>query len=159
MHKLDVSLTVRAEGSLRVVILLFTLISLEACTSVQPTPTPADQFTVPTPANGQAVVFGRIISDITGKPIHRVRVAFAEVIRNEESAIFVDDAALSPFAETDTEGRFVVPNLPPKEYVIAIGDPFGLNDVVRNTDGLPKIWNIEAGQQLDIGEVRVNIGY
>ncbi len=156
---MDVSQAVQMEGSLRIIILVFTLLGLVACTSVQPTPTPADQFTIPTPANGQAVVSGRILSDITGKPIYRVRVAFAQVIRNEESAIFVDDAALSPYVETDTEGRFVISNLPPKEYVIVIGDPFGMNDVVRNADGLPKIWNIEAGQQLDIGEVRVNIGY
>ncbi len=104
------------------------------------------------------MVFGRVLSSITGQPIYRVRVAFAEVYRNEETAIFVDDAAFSPSAETDASGRFVLSNLSPKEYVIVIGDPFGLNDVVRNPDGLPKIWNIEADQQIDIGDVRVNIG-
>lgn len=133
------------------------LISLVACSTPQLAPTP-EAFIIPTPENGQAVVFGRVLSSITGQPIYRVRVAFAEVYRNEETAIFVDDAAFSPFAETDASGRFVLPNLSPKEYVIVIGDPFGLNDVVRNPDGLPKIWNIEAGQQIDIGDVRVNIG-
>jgi hypothetical protein len=146
------------EGALRTIIVLCLLLSLTACTTAQPTPTPTDELIIPTPVSGQAVVYGRVLSSITGQPIYRVRVAFAEVIRNGETAIFVDDAAFSPFAETDTDGRFVLPDLPPKEYVIVIGDPFGLNDVVRNPDGLPKVWNIEAGQQLDIGEVRVNIG-
>lgn len=143
---------------MRTIVMMLMLLSFVACSSPQPPPTPADTFTVPTPVNGQAVVFGRVLSSITGQPIYRVRVAFAEVLRNEDSAIFVDDAAFSPSVDTDTLGRFVITNLPPKEYVIVIGDPFGPNDVVRNADGLPRIWNIEPGQQLDIGDVKVNIG-
>ncbi|MDW8403657.1 carboxypeptidase regulatory-like domain-containing protein [Chloroflexus sp.] len=143
---------------MRTITILLLFVVLTACSTAQPTPTPASPFTVPTPASGQAVVFGRVLSSITGQPIYRVRVAFAEVFRNEESAIYVDDAAFTPSAETDTAGRFVLPNLPPKEYVIVVGDPFGPNDIVRNPDGTPRIWKIEAGQQLDIGDVKVNIG-
>lgn len=143
---------------MRTIAMLLMLLSLVACSVSQPTPTPASDFTIPTPEDGKAVVFGRVLSSLTGQPIYRVRVAFAEVLRNEDSAIFVDDAAFTPFVETDPTGRFVISNLPPKEYVIVIGDPFGPNDVVRNADGLPRIWKIEPGQQLDIGDVKVNIG-
>ncbi len=144
---------------MRTVIILLMLISLVACSAPQPASTPVNAFTVPTPTSGEAVVFGRVLSSISGQPIYRVRVAFAEVLRNEDTAIFVDDAGLSPFAETDQDGRFVVPNLQPKEYVIVVGDPLGPNDVVRDpATGLPRIWNIQAGQQIDTGDLRVNIG-
>lgn len=143
---------------MRYLALVLGLALLVACTTTQPTPSSSNNFVVPTPVNGKAVVFGQVLSKITGNPIYRVRVAFAEVLRNEDTAIFVDDAGLTPFVETDRSGRFVMPDLLPKEYVIVIGDPFGPNDVVRNDDGLPRIWNIEAGQQIDIGIVQVNIG-
>lgn len=142
---------------MRTIVILLALLSLIACSAAPSTPTPTNALIVPTPASGQAVVVGRILSSITGKPIYRVRVAFAEVLRNEESAIYVDDVAFTPATETDTAGRFVLPDLPPKEYVIVVGDPFGQNDVVRNSDGSPRIWKIEAGQQLDVGELRVKI--
>ncbi|WP_298819162.1 carboxypeptidase regulatory-like domain-containing protein [Chloroflexus sp.] len=145
---------------MRSIAFLLALVSLIACSTTQSVPTSTTpNVVIPTPTSGEAVVFGRVLSSITGQPIYRVRVAFAEVLRNEETAIFVDDTGLSPFAETDLEGRFVVPNLPPKEYVIVVGDPFGLNDVVRDpTTGLPRIWSIEAGKQIDAGDLTVNIG-
>lgn len=140
---------------------LAVLLMLISCTTQQPSASSTIDRVVPTPVNGQAVASGRVLSVITGKPIYRVRVAFAEVIRGEgNDAIYVDDGGLTtPSAETDQDGYFIIPALPPKEYVIVVGDPLGPNDVVRNPDTkLPRIWKIEPNQQLDLGEIKVNIG-
>ncbi|RMD74570.1 MAG: carboxypeptidase regulatory-like domain-containing protein [Chloroflexi bacterium] len=144
------------------VAVLAVLVNIVACANQSTSSLPHSLPLAPTPRSGQAVAFGRVLSVITGKPIQRIRVAFAEVIRGEgNDAIFVDDGGLmTPWTETDEHGVFVLPDLTPKEYVVVIGDPMGVNDVIRDpSTNLPRIWKVEPDQQLDLGELKVNIDF
>lgn len=119
--------------------------------SVLPSPTP-----FPTPETGRATVTGRVISS-SGQPVLRVPVWLAEVVRQGEEGVYVLDSRSSPGAYTDDKGIFAIPNINPGEYVIVIGDPEGLYEIITEPSGRARVWNIPPDQIVNIGELKVTL--
>jgi hypothetical protein len=105
---------------------------------------------------GKATIIGKIISAYSNEPLMKA-VWLAEVHRKGDQAIFVLNAVSSPGIYSDKNGTFVFTNVDPLEYVIVVGDPEGLNQVVNDDSGKPKVWNFSAGETIDIGELKVNL--
>jgi len=143
----------------KIAICTLILLSLAACepesptvrASIIPSPTP-----LPPPPSGKATVIGRVVS-LSNQPIPQVSVWLAEVIRQGDQGIFVLDSRSSPGAYTDERGIFVIPNVNPGEYVIVVGDPESLYEIIAESSGKAKIWNILPDQISKIGELRVSL--
>lgn len=120
--------------------------------SVLPSPTPP----LFTPEPGRTTVIGKVIS-LSGQPVPQVPVWLAEVVRQGEEGVYVLDSRSSPGAYTNEEGVFVIPNVNPGEYVIVIGDPEGLYEIITEPSGKAKVWNIPPDLVFDIGELRVSL--
>ena len=108
------------------------------------------------PKAGKAMVTGKVISTYTTQPLE-TSVWLAEVHRQGDQAVYVLDAVSSPGIHTDENGTFVLANIAPQEYVILIGDPEGQNEVVVDSTGKAKVWNIPADQIFDTGELKVKL--
>lgn len=143
-------------------IALFTLIViLGACVpqtpsierSVIPFPSP---LPIPTSEAGKVTVIGRVIS-LSNQPISQIAVWLAQVIRQGEGGIYVLDSRASPGVYTNEEGIFMISNVDPGEYVIVIGDPEGLYEIITESSGKAKVWNIPSDQIFDIGELKVSL--
>ena len=126
-----------------------------ACLKQEPLSTPTITSTpIQKPKSGKATVTGKVISTITNKPLH-ISVWLAEVHRQGDQAIYLLNSANSPSVFADDNGIFVLSNVPPMEYVIIIGNTEGLNVVIKDETGKPKVWNIPADKILDTGELKV----
>lgn len=115
--------------------------------------------TVASPEAAKTTVRGRVMTQ--GQPLVDVAVRLAEVHReadNPDEGAYVLDGAFSPGARTDGEGYFVMENIEPIEYVLVVGDVYGIYTVVANSDGRPKVWQTQAGQVVDFGVVNVTLG-
>jgi hypothetical protein len=145
------------------------LLLLAACastpaTSPAATPAPTGQTAVSVapaadPDPDKASVAGQIISTRTNAPLANRVVRLAEVIDEDfgdGDRPFVFSEAFSPGARTDADGRFVIANIPAKEYVMIISNDMGENLVVTAANGQAEVWNAAAGVVLDVGAVRVD---
>jgi hypothetical protein len=135
----------------RVLILALLALLLAACQADEDATTP-----VPTLAPGKATVIGRVVADETSQPIPRRPVWLSEVVRQGDQAIFVLNTISSRSSPTDRQGRFVIANVDPKEYVIVVGDPHS-NDyaIISEAPDTARVWKLEADKILDVGELRV----
>jgi hypothetical protein len=114
--------------------------------------------TIATPTADRAVITGRLINVTSGKPMSGVLVRLAEVYRNDAGeGSYVLDQALSPGTESDEDGYYVFENLTPGEFVLVLGDPLVRYLIINepNTEK-PKVWKVEPGKILDIGELSVD---
>lgn len=116
-----------------------------------------DEPIVIEPESGTGVIKGFAISKETTKPLTDTFVMLADVYREGDVGAYVLDAAHSPFATSDIEsGFFLFSNVPPGEYVIVIGDPYGKQGVAPDESG-EKVgtWLVEENKVLDVGELHV----
>lgn len=114
---------------------------------------------VPTPEAGTAVVTGKVIS-MNNKPYGGEYVFLAQVNFNDkgEGAFFLDTIR-SPAVQADENGYFQFRNVPPKKYVVIVGDPTGNSIVVTEEGSLnPTVWDVEVDKVLDVGVLKVNLG-
>src|SRR5262245_51126483 len=102
-----------------------TAVSVAATSAPGGATSPAGAPVAGKPEAGKATVVGRVLSKQTGAPLTDTTVRLAEVTRQGSEAIYVLDGANSPGAVTVGDGRFVMPNIVAREYVIVIGDPYG----------------------------------
>ncbi|MEM2045887.1 MAG: carboxypeptidase-like regulatory domain-containing protein [Candidatus Bathyarchaeia archaeon] len=151
------------KGPILLIIVLWTLVIITILSSCEfsnyptggesflPSPTP-----LPKPEPGRATVIGRVIS-LSGQPVLQVPVWLAEVIRQGEEGVYILDSRSSPGVYTDDKGFFVIPNINPGEYVIIVGDPEGLYEIIAEPSGRARVWNIPPDQILNIGELKVSL--
>jgi hypothetical protein len=135
--------------------LLIGLLFLTGCRSdpsVQP-PSTLAPTSIPLPEADKATVKGQIVSEKDRSPIQDTVVRLAAVYRQGEEGAYVLDSANSPGAFTDQEGRFVIPNIPPGEFVLVIGDPMSNYTVISDADGKVKTWAAAANQILDLEQI------
>ena len=144
-----------------------------ACTPAQPMTSPvakpagqAQVLTSPVaqsvenPSQGTTTVTGIAMSGVTQKPLVGIPVYLAEVFRKagdppDAEGAFVLDVSHSPSALTDATGRFAIINIPAKEYVLVIGDPYNKSEVVAKDDGKPRLFLTQADHLLDVGSITV----
>lgn len=128
-------------------------------------------FTIPTPSNNsnfipniptsnsdKAVFAGRVV-DMSGTPISNLQLRLAEVYRSEDESsdgAYILDTAFSPGAISDENGYFVFSNIEPMEYVLVLGNPEKVYEIITDESGKAKVWETEANQVLDIGELKTD---
>ena len=115
-----------------------------------PTPTP-----IPRPEPGKAMVTGKLFSTTSDKPLPNTVVWLAEVVRQGEQGAYVLDSVFSPGVYADENGIFVISNVGPGEYVIVVGDPESRHEIIAESSGKAKVWNIPADQIYNVGELKV----
>lgn len=148
---------------IRFVYVLLLLIIFSACssqTSSDPIPTQSQpkEISFPTPETDKAVFAGRVV-DMSGTPISNLQLRLAEVYRSEDESsdgAYILDTAFSPGAISDENGYFVFSNIEPMEYVLVLGNPEKVYEIITDESGKAKVWETEANQVLDIGELRTD---
>lgn len=146
----------------RVIILILIGIMIVACTNQNVSNQellPYSPVTAPMPQSGKATVIGQIISKKTGQPLINTIVRLPEVYREGEQVAFALDGAQSPGAITDQQGKFIMSDIEAREYVLMVGDVYGLYVVVPETDNSNKarIWNPLVDEILDLGRIYVDL--
>ncbi len=109
------------------------------------------------PESGKATVTGRILSLKTGKPLANTGMRLAEVVRQGGQGAFVLDTANSPGTSTDNNGYFVFKDIPPKEYVMVVGDVMATYVIVPDPSGKARVWNAPADQVTKVGDISVDL--
>mgnify|MGYP005835325235 CR=1 FL=1 len=110
---------------------------------------------IPTPLPGKVSVIGKVISKKSNLPIDEIDVWLAKVIRQEEEAVYVLDTINSPSILTTANGEFQILNVSPGEYVLVIGNPEIMYEIISDETGKAKVWNFKEGQVEDVGELIV----
>jgi hypothetical protein len=112
--------------------------------------------TVSTPLSGKTSVMGRVISKKTGLPLNGIDVWLAKVIRQDSESIYILDTLNSPSILTNEKGAFVIQNIDPGEYVIVIGNPEILYEIISEEPGQAKIWKLLNDTVIDVGDLFVS---
>jgi hypothetical protein len=123
-----------------------------------PLATPIFMSPMPTEVSGTGLM-GRLLSASNSAPLENTAIHLARVFWNQDhtEGVYVLEGARSPSYVTDREGFFAFTNVEPADYVIVVGDVYGHYAVISNPDGTAKIFSIEEGKILDIGQIRVNL--
>lgn len=110
---------------------------------------------IPTPDAQSGVVVGTVLGTSTNTPIKRTPVYLARIYwdADHKNAAFALDIGNSPAAQTDENGFFTITNVQPAEYAVIVGDYYGRNDVLRESNGNARIFQPQAGQVLDLGSI------
>lgn len=144
-----------------ILFLVVILISLSGCqgNSADSPTQPAQIQDLPELEAGTAGVYGTAFSEINGEPLGDTIVRLAEVVCQGEECAFVLDAAFSPGAITDENGKFVISNAPAIEYLVVIGnvDVYQGYEIVQDSSGEATRYILKEDEYLDLGELRVKI--
>ncbi len=140
-----------------------TIIGLGACQKIQPQSMPSPLAspwitpTLPPSQPGKATLIGRVVSGITNAPLQKVPVRLARIYREGSEAIYVLDAAFSPSGITNEGGYFSIGGVEPGDYVIVVGNPEGLYEIISEPSGQVRVWHLMPDQLLDAGIIYVKI--
>ena len=118
---------------------------------------PVEIPSLPQPQAGKSVVAGQVKTNTDQQPIANAPVYLAQVYwdADHKKAAFALDLARSPAVTTDAQGFFVFNDIDPNEYVLVVGDFYGQNDVVRESNGDARVYKTDAGKLLNVGIVNV----
>lgn len=124
-------------------------------------PYTANPPTLPASQENLGTVVGRLISSKTNLPLNREIVRLGEVECGEDvppeekrsKCVWTISNAFSPSTFTDEQGFFVFNDVPPRDYVVSIGDLMVYNGHIRVADeNGPFMWTVSADEVVDIGE-------
>ncbi len=119
---------------------------------------------VPVSKVGTASVTGRLTSKITGEPLNHAVVRLAEVycpsdvkkVDTRTKCVWALDGAFSPSTFTDATGNFVFTDVPPRQYIVLIGDMVMKYALVNNDKKEPMMWIVEANKVVRTGDFAVD---
>lgn len=117
------------------------------------TTAPPEQ-TIPAPGSDTGVVVGAVEVEELGDPMRGVQVFLGEPIGSDSGEpLFGLDPSSAPGAEADEQGRFVIPDVPPADYVIVLWSP--VNSILARDPetGDPLLISVEAGEVVDVGQL------
>lgn len=136
------------------VVLVLLLALATGCNQAAPTPPMASAAP---PSAGTATLVGQVVSNTNEAPIKETIVQLAQVYRDDdtEQAAFALDLARAPGTFTDANGAFTIPNVPPGEYVVIVGDYYGVNDIIKEPNGDAKVYKAEADKVVNTGVLSV----
>ncbi len=108
------------------------------------------------PNYGKASVIGRVLT-YSGKPLIGVPVRLAKVYNQGKEKIFLLEGGFSPGGVTQDDGYFVIENIEPGEYVIVVGNPENVYEIISEAPGKAKVWNFVANEIANVGAIRVRL--
>ncbi len=119
---------------------------------------------IPVSKAGTATVVGHLTSKITGKPLDHAVVRLAEIYCPSDAkktdtrskCVWALDGAFSPSTFTDTTGNFAFTNVPPRQYIILIGDMVMKYALVNDEKKEPMMWTVEANKVITTGDFAVD---
>jgi|GEM_PF-3991941 len=132
--------------------------------SILPTPIPFQFPTDPGSVKieaGKAVLFGRLISTITGQSIANTPVRMAQIYYAEEGnkdpsqGAWALDNAFSPYALTNENGYFIFENVEPVDFVIFVGDILNRYNVETGENERPVPHIAPADGLTNLGDILV----
>jgi len=117
-------------------------------------PTPTLLLRDPTPKPDLGAVRGILL--LNGKPAGGHVLYLATIIRLESEGMGIAalDPARDPRAESDASGYFVFLDVAPGRYALGIMSPVG-PVLINGTDGKEILAEVQAGQVLDLGDVKI----
>ena len=148
------------------VIGLIVLLLISACKATNPetpevTEVPVSSLEIPSPEEGFAVVYGRLIESETGMAPYNAIFLARNVTADKEDlpAYFSFSYTSSPRGAIDENGFFVFKNVPEDQYAILLFEPGGDHHLIENGktgDEQDYLWvNAVSGETLDMGTIVV----
>lgn len=147
----------------RVMIILLCIINLGSCgdskVTISPLPNQVGEPTAITqPEDGKAMVTGRAMNSTTNQPYATTRIQLAEVYADDKGGKgFVLSEGQSPSTTTDSQGNFVLANIPAHEYVVVVGDVYGAYKIILDDQQITRIIDAKVDQTLELGEIKTDI--
>jgi len=134
-------------------------------TTATPISTPAALISVTdldaTISPSESRITGTVISiaEQSKGPLEETEVRLAKVYWNDNQSdgAFVIDETADPVAISDDEGKFTFTKLDVRDYVIVVGDLYGQNVIISNSDGSARIFKTLLGESLDVGVLQVDL--
>lgn len=112
---------------------------------------------VASPTAGKVTVVGQVLGTGSQTPIRKTPVYLAQVYTDEASkqSAYALNLASSPATISDDNGFFTFTDVDPNPYVIIVGDYYGENDVVKESNGDARVYQLKAGEVVDVAAVQV----
>jgi len=109
-------------------------------------------------SSSTAVVTGRLIYEDTNEPLEQGKlVRLVQVDEVEGETILIFGGVEDPIAETQADGTFVIPDVPPGKYAVVVhnvGGALFIRLVSSSGAGIIIAFD-EGGQEIDLGEIPV----
>lgn len=140
----------------RLVSFCLLVLLLTSCTTSAPqVQGPRPSVTAPTA--GKVNVVGQVLTTGSQSPITKTPVYLAQVYTdpNSKESAYALNLATSPATFSDENGFFAFTDVDPNRYVIIVGDYYGENDVVRESNGDARVYQFKAGEVADVQAVQV----
>ena len=135
-------------------------ILLAACSAAQSpaaAPKAVEVTPPPKPPPSASVVIGRVINKDSKAPLPGQILRLGEVVREAGGDAFVLSLGFSPAAIADENGYFIFQDVPPMEYVISVGNPDSVYEIIASQDGKAKVYEAKGGEVLDVGTLEVGL--
>lgn len=114
---------------------------------------------LPSPFPSSSVVVGQVLDLSTKKPIPHTPVYLGRVLRTPAGVgIFALESTTPLRGKTDADGHFVIRDVPPGEYVIAVGEIGGLRlpSMVMASSTEVKSFSVQPGKVTYLGTIQVS---
>lgn len=162
---------------LSVLFILLVALGLSACdSSLPPSPVPAPKAVstspvatpaqvvpaaslispVPTPAAGQGVVTGILIDQRTGQPAVKTILYLEPSMNHEAPPLLYGPLNNQPKTTSLEGGQFIINNVPPGEYILALYSPVDILFYQR-ADGTAVLVQVKPGEVTDLETVATYI--
>jgi hypothetical protein len=107
---------------------------------------------IPTPAAGQGVVTGLLIDRQTGQPAAKTILYLEPAMNHGVPPILYGPLQNQPRTTSLEGGQFVMANVPPGEYILALYSPIDIL-FYQQADGSAVLVQVKAGEVADLDKV------
>ncbi len=110
------------------------------------------------PAAGRGMVVGRVFNLAGTLPISLTPVYLGRVYRSGGGGMFALDVANAPQSVTQADGSFVIADVEPAEYILAVGNASSIKtpSVLSEPNGDVRAFRVEADVVTNLGDARVD---
>lgn len=112
------------------------------------------------PAEGRGMVVGRVFNLAGTLPISMTPVYLGRVYRDSSGGggMFALDVANAPQSVTQADGSFVIADVEPAEYILAVGSASSIKtpSVLSEPNGDVRAFRVEADVVTNLGDARVD---
>lgn len=125
--------------------------------ATQSGPVPTVITTIPAPGEDTGIVTGVVFSTNVNAPLSSVGVYLGEYMYMTPGPDYMVTMREqgSPHTLADSNGRFVIDNVPPGKYPLLLWTPFNSKVVPDEKHEKELVVTVEAGKVTDLGEIRI----